>query len=69
MASVTVESAPQPMPDVAALTGSDGRVTLGTAGSGSYVIAVHATGFKPARAECDVGSTDHHIEVQLVPQS
>jgi Carboxypeptidase regulatory-like domain len=68
MASVTVESAPRSVPDVAALTGTDGRATLGTVGPGSYVIAVHASGFESAHVECEAGSIDHDIEVQLVPK-
>ena len=67
MARVTIESAPGPMPDIAGLTGSDGHFTLGTVGPGRYVIAVHAEGFEPARVECDVGTTDRHVDIQLIP--
>ena len=67
MARVTIESSPGPMPDVAGLTGSDGRFTLSTVGPGRYVIAVHAEGFEPAHVECDVGATDRHVDIQLNP--
>ena len=68
MARVVVESSPRPSPDIAGLTGSDGRVTLSTVGPGSYLIAVHAKGFQSARVECDVGATDRDVEVRLVPK-
>jgi hypothetical protein len=68
MARVTVESAPGSLPDVAGLTGDDGSFTLSTSGPGRYVVAVHAPGFRSARAELDVGSTDRHVDVDLVPE-
>ena len=66
MARVVVETSPHPLPDVAGLTGSDGRFTLSTNGPGRYVIAIHADGFVTARVECDVDSKDCHLEVELV---
>lgn len=68
MARVTVESAPGPLADVAGLTGDDGRFVLSTIGPGRYVVAVHAKGFRPARAEFHMGSTDRHVDVELVPE-
>lgn len=68
-ARVTIESSPRPLPDVAALTDDEGRFTLSTAGPGRYTIAVHAEGFKAARIECDIDTTDQHIDVKLIPQT
>jgi hypothetical protein len=67
-ARVTIESSPRPLPDVAALTDDEGRFTLSTDGPGRYTIAVHAEGFKAARIECDIDTTDQHIDVKLIPQ-
>jgi len=68
-ARVTIESSPRPLPDVAALTDDDGRFTLATAGPGRYTIAVHADGFEVARVECDVETSDKHIQFELKPQT
>jgi hypothetical protein len=65
---VTVESAPRPLPDVAALTDDKGRFTVATAGPGRYTIAVHADGFGVARIECDVETSDKHVEIELMPE-
>jgi Carboxypeptidase regulatory-like domain len=66
-ARVTIESSPRPLPDIAALTDDRGRFTLATAGAGRYTIAVHADGFKVARIECDVDTSDKHVDVELIP--
>jgi hypothetical protein len=54
---------------VAALTDDEGRFTLSTDGPGRYTIAVHAEGFKAARIDCDIDTTDQHIDVKLIPQT
>ena len=68
-ARVMVEKAPAPMPDIAGLSGEDGTFTLGTNGPGRYVVAVHADGFVPARAEVTVRPDDESVDlrVYLVP--
>ena len=68
-ARVTIESSPRPLPDIAALTDDCGRFTLTTAGAGRYTIAVHADGFKVARIECDIDTSDKHVDVELIPQT
>ena len=68
-ARVTIESSPRALPDIAALTDDCGRFTLTTAGAGRYTIAVHADGFEVARIECDVGASDKHVDVELIPQT
>ena len=68
-ARVTIESSPRPLPDVAALTDDDGRFTLSTDGPGRYTVAVHAEGFEAARIECEIDTTDQHLDVQLIPQT
>ncbi len=67
LARVTVEQAPAPMPDLAGLTDEDGSFTLGTVGPGTYIIAVHADGYAPARAEVTVHALDVAIGVSLRP--
>jgi Carboxypeptidase regulatory-like domain len=68
-ARVTIESSPRPLPDVAALTDDCGHFTLTTAGTGRYTIAIHADGFKVARIECDVETSDKYVDVELIPQT
>ena len=53
-ARVLFASAPAPLPDIAALTGEDGRFTLSAPAEGSYELAVHADGFAPASARCEL---------------
>ncbi len=68
-ARVMIAEAPAPMPDLAGLSGEDGTFTLGTNGPGRYVVAVHADGFVPARAEVTVRPDDESVDlrVYLVP--
>jgi hypothetical protein len=53
------------MPDLAGLSGEDGTFTLGTNGPGRYVVAVHADGFVPARAEVTVRSDDVAVDLRV----
>ena len=64
-ARVMIAEAPAPMPDLAALTGEDGSFTFGTVGPGRYVIAVHAEGFSPARAEVTVRPGDISVDLRV----
>jgi hypothetical protein len=64
-ARVMIAKAPGPMPDIAALTGEDGMFTFGTVGPGRYVVAVHADGFAPARAEVTVRPGDISVDLRV----
>jgi len=68
-ARIMIAASPEPMPDIAGLSGEDGTFTLGTNGPGRYVVAVHADGFVPARAEVTVRPDDESVDlrVYLVP--
>lgn len=54
-ARVAFAEAPVPVPDVAALTGPDGRFALGAPAAGRYVVVAAADGHAPARVAVDVG--------------
>ena len=71
-ALIMIAASPVPTPDLAGLSGEDGTFTLGTNGPGRYVVAVHADGFVPARAEVTVGPDELEsvdLRVHLVPGS
>ncbi|MEP6649760.1 MAG: carboxypeptidase-like regulatory domain-containing protein [Lapillicoccus sp.] len=67
LARVMVEKAPAPVPDIAGLTGEDGAFSIGTVGPGRYVVAVHADGYVPARADVIVHANDVTVQVRLKP--
>jgi hypothetical protein len=54
-ARVIFTESPVPMPDLAALTGPDGRFMLSLPVAGHYELAVHADGFVPKTTKCDAG--------------
>ena len=60
-ARVYFTDAPVPMPDIAAVTGPDGRFSLGAPVDGTYTIECRADGFAPARAT--VASRDSSLLV------
>ena len=60
-----IAASPAPMPDLAGLSGEDGTFTLGTNGPGRYVVAVHADGFLPARAEVTVRPDDSSVDLRV----
>lgn len=67
-ARVLFASAPAPMPDIAALTGEEGRFTLSVPVPGKYSLAVHADGFAPAKVICDVPSANAEtLRIELQP--
>jgi hypothetical protein len=49
-ARVYITDAPGPVPDIAAVTGPDGRFSLGTPMDGTYTIESRADGFTSARS-------------------
>ena len=65
LARVMIAEAPAPIPDVAGLTGDDGRFTFATVGPGRYVVAVHADGYTPARAEVTVRPGDISVDLRV----
>ena len=64
-ARIMIAASPAPMPDLAGLSGEDGTFTLGTNGPGRYVVAVHADGFVPARAEVTVRADDVAVDLRV----
>lgn len=65
LARIFLESAPGPVPDVALLTGADGRFTMGTVGPGPYRLTVHTDDHRPAVATVEVGTGDATVEIRL----
>jgi len=68
-ARVMVESAPGPMPDIALLSGPDGRFAVDTPYRGRYVLVVYADEHRPARIGVDVPDPGRSTEtvVELPP--
>jgi hypothetical protein len=64
-ARVMIAASPAPMPDLAGLSGEDGTFSLATNGAGRYVVAVHADGFVPARAEVIVRPDDVAVDLRV----
>jgi hypothetical protein len=64
-ATVMFGSAPGPVPDVAQLTGPDGRFALVAPEPGRYVISVRAPGGATAELAVDVGALPP-AEVEIV---
>ena len=64
-ARVYVVKAPGPAPDVAVLTGPDGRFALGAARSGTYEIACSTDRSGTASATVVVGAHDAVVELRL----
>ena len=59
-ASVAITAAPVPVPDIAALTGADGRYSITAPVAGAYRIAVHGE-----RGTAEVAVTVAGAEVEL----
>ena len=57
-AAVLFRASPVAVPDVAELTGPDGRFALHAPAAGRYRVAVHADGHAPAEEEVDVAAAD-----------
>ena len=57
-AAVLFREAPVAVPDVAELTGPDGRFALHAPAAGRYRVAVHSEGHPSAEEEVEVGAAD-----------
>ena len=63
-ARVAFADAPVPVPDVALLTGPDGRFALAAPAPGDYELAVAADGYTQARVAVDVRG-DQPVDVAV----
>jgi hypothetical protein len=66
-ATVLFTSAPGPVPDIAALSGADGRFALDAPQPGHYVIAVRDAAGRSAQAEVDVGAVSPDVPPDVSP--
>jgi hypothetical protein len=66
-ARVMIVGAPAPFPDIAALTPSDGRFSLPSAGDGEHEILVVADGYDQARLPVVPRQGQPSLEVALSP--
>ena len=64
-AAVMFAEAPQPTPDVAALTDEQGRFVLSSVGPGHYRITVNAAGFPLVQTEFDLSSENVSLTVRV----
>jgi hypothetical protein len=65
-ARVYLTDGPQPFPDIAALTASDGRFSLPAPSEGTYTVECSAEGRRPASTTVDVRSNEAaRIELRL----
>jgi Carboxypeptidase regulatory-like domain len=64
-ARVYLVGAPGPVPDVAALTGADGRFVLGAARAGRYEVACSSDAGGVASASVEVGARGAAVELRL----
>ena len=64
-ARVYLVSAPGPVPDMAMLTGVDGRFVLGAARAGRYEVACSSDASGEASASVEVGARGAAVELRL----
>ena len=64
-ARVYLVGAPGPVPDMAALTGDDGRFVLGAARAGRYEVACRGDAGGSASASVEVGALGAQVELRL----
>ncbi|HSN76135.1 MAG TPA: carboxypeptidase-like regulatory domain-containing protein [Anaerolineae bacterium] len=65
-ARIVYASAPVAMPDVAALTGSDGGFVLSAPAPGTYVLGCYADGYASAAVSIHVaGAETVHVQIAL----
>lgn len=68
-ARVYVTGGPEPFPDIAALTMSDGSFRLNAAADGTYTLGCSAEGFAPASVAVPVRpDQDQRVEIRLQRQ-
>lgn len=70
-ARVMVEMGPGPMPDIAILSGADGRFAVDTPFRGPYALMISADEYRPAHLTADVSNPEDSVEVavELRPDS
>lgn len=64
-ARVYLVGAPGPVPDMAVLTGADGRFVLGAARAGRYEVACSTDAAGAASASVKVGARGAQVELRL----
>ena len=64
-ARVYIVAAPVSVPDIAALSDSDGRFSIGVPMTGHYTIEASAEGWRPGRTVINVGPDVNHVELRL----
>ena len=64
-ARVYILEGPGPVPDVALITGADGRFTLGAPVAGRYTIEASAEGWGPVRATVDSAQVAPDFELRF----
>lgn len=67
-AAVSVQAAPVPVPDISALTGSDGRFTYAPPVPGRYTLAARAPGYRVGTIQVGVHSSTVTVELRLTRQ-
>ena len=64
-ARVSLVSGPVDLPDIAAVTGADGRFMFAAPEAGRYTVSGHADGFKGAETIARVAGAPVDIELRL----
>jgi hypothetical protein len=68
-ARVFVARSPVPVPDIAALTDTEGRFTVSLPAAGVYELACAAEGYQPASATIELtGERESRLELRLAPE-
>ena len=65
MAAIAVMSSPVPLPDIAALTGPNGQVSISVPCAGEYRVLVNAAGFSVVAARIGAVSDDAIFQLFL----
>lgn len=67
-ARVAFAEAPVPVPDIAAVTGADGRFALSAPAPGRYVVVAAADGHVTAQVALDVCDERTEVEITLAEE-